>query len=521
MATIRSINIDRFSWQRPVIDISNAPPGSPTKGDRYVVGDSPSGDWTGEDLNIAEYNGTQWFFIEVHEGYAVYVLSESDWYTFTGLAWVPLASGLDHAELLGLQGGITDEYYHLTSGEHSGLTSEGDASAYHHHDGRYYTQTNLQTSGQASVHWGNITDAPTQFTPEPHASTHHSGGSDPISPTDIGAEPSFAKGNLVQGTGVSLSGTLTERLVDAGDVTVAFDESYGDGRYGRLAGTNTWTQNNYFTANVGINTTSPAERLHVEGFARTSSGYKVGTTTVIDSSRNITAVQGNFEDRVNLDDGNGAILSIRPGVSYDGESRVWQFRRGGAGAYNPRRVVFTRFDDTPPAISIQLENLRLGVAMINPEYELDVAGVTNSESYRVGGTQIITSGRVIENVTGINTTGSINYRTSIVREHTSSNSGEMVKLHGWSNTHFLSLDYGDRTIGRYTLKVDQAGTAERSLHILNHAEDILAIFKSNAHRVEFPGDVEIDGETAASVIVDTSSTPPTGTHRNGTIYCEV
>src|SRR5512136_2434645 len=31
----------------------------------------------------------------------------------------------------------------------------------HLHDGRYYTQTSLQTSGEAQVHWGNITSKPT------------------------------------------------------------------------------------------------------------------------------------------------------------------------------------------------------------------------------------------------------------------------------------------------------------------------------------------------------------------------
>jgi len=33
----------------------------------------------------------------------------------------------------------------------------------HTHDDRYYTETELQTSGQASIHWGNLTDVPTGF----------------------------------------------------------------------------------------------------------------------------------------------------------------------------------------------------------------------------------------------------------------------------------------------------------------------------------------------------------------------
>ena len=47
-----------------------------------------------------------------------------------------------HNDLSGLQGGTTDEYYHLTSGEVSGLTTGIDTSL-HIHDGRYYTETEI------------------------------------------------------------------------------------------------------------------------------------------------------------------------------------------------------------------------------------------------------------------------------------------------------------------------------------------------------------------------------------------
>ena len=44
-------------------------------------------------------------------------------------------------------------------------------SVNHNHDDRYYTKTNLQTSGQASVHWDNITNKPTTYTPQTHTHT--------------------------------------------------------------------------------------------------------------------------------------------------------------------------------------------------------------------------------------------------------------------------------------------------------------------------------------------------------------
>lgn len=47
----------------------------------------------------------------------------------------------------------------ITSAELEQLTDGSDITL-HNHDNRYYTQTQLQTSGQSAVHWGNITNAP-------------------------------------------------------------------------------------------------------------------------------------------------------------------------------------------------------------------------------------------------------------------------------------------------------------------------------------------------------------------------
>jgi len=38
----------------------------------------------------------------------------------------------------------------------------------HNHDSRYYTKSQLQTSGQASVHWDNISNKPSTFPPSKH-----------------------------------------------------------------------------------------------------------------------------------------------------------------------------------------------------------------------------------------------------------------------------------------------------------------------------------------------------------------
>lgn len=59
----------------------------------------------------------------------------------------------------------------------------------HIHDTRYYTETELQTSGSAIVHWGNISNKPTAFTPSAH--TH-----------DVYLEESEITWSLLQGRGL-------------------------------------------------------------------------------------------------------------------------------------------------------------------------------------------------------------------------------------------------------------------------------------------------------------------------------
>src|SRR5690606_12708483 len=77
----------------------------------------------------------------------------------------------------------------------------------HAYDERYYTKASLQASGQAQVHWGNLTNAPatatrwprwsevtnkpSSFVPSAHAASHAQGGSDPITPEMIGAQPAL------------------------------------------------------------------------------------------------------------------------------------------------------------------------------------------------------------------------------------------------------------------------------------------------------------------------------------------
>ena len=56
---------------KTVISETSTPPGSPTNGDRYLVGASATGDWAGQDGKIAYYYN-QWIFQTVPEGWILY-----------------------------------------------------------------------------------------------------------------------------------------------------------------------------------------------------------------------------------------------------------------------------------------------------------------------------------------------------------------------------------------------------------------------------------------------------------------
>jgi len=64
-----------------------SPPVTPDPGDRYIVGDSASGDWSTHDNEITEYNGASWDFTVPSEEDQVLVVDEDLVYRFEDDAW--------------------------------------------------------------------------------------------------------------------------------------------------------------------------------------------------------------------------------------------------------------------------------------------------------------------------------------------------------------------------------------------------------------------------------------------------
>lgn len=68
---------------------TTAPPGSPASGDRYIVPASATGDWAGEDGNVAVWDaaGGSWVFYTPAEGWKARAEDTGQPWLYTSSAW--------------------------------------------------------------------------------------------------------------------------------------------------------------------------------------------------------------------------------------------------------------------------------------------------------------------------------------------------------------------------------------------------------------------------------------------------
>ena len=113
------------SYLEPVIsfwDAASGLPSSPSNGDRYIASSSGNG-WT-EDY-VYEYvaSSSSWDEYVPSTNDTVWVEEESSTYNYNGSDWILISSTAEHNNLSGLQGGTTDQYYHLTLSDYNLITS--------------------------------------------------------------------------------------------------------------------------------------------------------------------------------------------------------------------------------------------------------------------------------------------------------------------------------------------------------------------------------------------------------------
>ena len=83
-------------WLQSVATQQDAPPSTPSTGDRYLVGTSPSGAWSSNANNVAQWSGSAWAFTAPDSGMHVYIEGGSsnagNTMIFNGSAWVVLGN---------------------------------------------------------------------------------------------------------------------------------------------------------------------------------------------------------------------------------------------------------------------------------------------------------------------------------------------------------------------------------------------------------------------------------------------
>ena len=78
--------IDAFVFPKLKSRGTNTPPGSPTTGDMYLLGASPTGAWSGQANKVAVYI-TSWIFYTPQEGMIMWVEDENLQISYNGSSW--------------------------------------------------------------------------------------------------------------------------------------------------------------------------------------------------------------------------------------------------------------------------------------------------------------------------------------------------------------------------------------------------------------------------------------------------
>ncbi len=93
--------VSGLSWKGKVLDkdVLDPTPLTPATGDRYLIAGTGAGAWTGHDNEIAEWDGSAWFYDDPATGDVVKVLDEGEWYMYGGTTWDEWNPPISHSAL--------------------------------------------------------------------------------------------------------------------------------------------------------------------------------------------------------------------------------------------------------------------------------------------------------------------------------------------------------------------------------------------------------------------------------------
>jgi hypothetical protein len=353
--------VQGLDWQNSVSDYwtpSVGLPGSPDVGTRYVADDSGNG-WTAG--NIYEWDGSQWEETTVNDGTATW-FEDDDLLrvyqeTATTSGWVRFGSTVTHRNLNDLQGGTSDEYYHMRQQEYydlafSGNSSVDDASSQHHHDGRYYTETEmdatisgLQTQITSNSDHGNLSglgdDDHTQYSLSDgtRAFTGVVGG---VTPT---LDSHLTTKQYVDGEIGTISGTIDTH---ANDTSIHFTEASID--HGSISGLGDDDHTQYILVDGS------------RGFTSTVSG--------------VTPVLGSdLATKAYVDSSDNPQQHGRAAIAYQASSVTVNFTDVGSTAYTVNATM-ENTSDSPPSVYAFIVS-----AKTSSSFTVTLMGDTDSANY--------------------------------------------------------------------------------------------------------------------------------------------
>jgi hypothetical protein len=150
---------------------TSAPPGSPSEGDAYVVNPTGTGDWAGEDENIAIYINGAWKFVTASEGIIFYDQNVNSLYVYDGSTnnWEKFGVSITrnirfrHDDFLAVGGAVAQQlgytsfslkHWRFTNGVDHGISAQFLLPKHASGDGiqcRIYWTTNANLSG--NIRW--------------------------------------------------------------------------------------------------------------------------------------------------------------------------------------------------------------------------------------------------------------------------------------------------------------------------------------------------------------------------------
>lgn len=119
----------------------SVPPANPVEGARYIVGNTPGGDWLGEASAIALFRNGGWQFVQPAEGWRCYVRATGHLAIYRSGAWQDFFGDLNGLEGIGVQ----SSYDSINR-----LSIVGAASLFCHEGGSHQIKVNKAGAGDTA-----------------------------------------------------------------------------------------------------------------------------------------------------------------------------------------------------------------------------------------------------------------------------------------------------------------------------------------------------------------------------------